>query len=362
MPTGPLSEGSRRVFQSANAHRRLGGGVLAGLAMSSLIAGSSVSGAAAAPDRALASQRLGTDPLVGVGAQPSLLGYPWAMVPDNAGKDNGALPGVTTTSSTTRTTVPVSEISDLGIPDVALEAYRTAAAYMDEADAACRIDWSLIAGVGRVESDHGQYGGRRPAADGAVQPPIVGIALDGRPGVALIRDTDGGRLDFDTTYDRAVGPMQFIPGTWSAFPDADGDGDGVADPHNLFDAALAAASYLCSGPGDLSTEAGQRSAVFRYNHSDTYVNTVLSYAQAYAAGVVPSGPPPQPAGPPPAVPEDPVTDPAHPGDPLPGNPGAPPTTTPPTTTPPTTTTRPTRPTTSAPPSATGTPDPTGTPD
>jgi len=217
------------------------------------------------------------------------------------------LPGVPTT-------VPASEVTDLGIPDVALDAYRSASASMEAADPGCRIDWSLIAGIGRVESDHGQSGGRVPAADGTVAPPILGIALDGRPGVALIRDTDAGTLDFDSTYDRAVGPMQFIPGTWAAFPDVDGDGNGRTDPHNLYDAALAAASYLCSGPGDLSEATGQRSAVYRYNHSDAYVDRVLFYAQAYAAGVKPSGPPPQPAGPPPVVPDKPVNNPANPGN------------------------------------------------
>lgn len=46
--------------------------------------------------------------------------------------------------------------------------------------------------------------------------------------------------------------MQFIPSTWSnGGPDgtgwgADGNGDGKKDPHNVFDAALAAGGYLCA--------------------------------------------------------------------------------------------------------------------
>ena len=348
-PPPSLSEEHLRELERAHTRRRAGIGVLAGLAISSLVAGSSVAGAAASSDqvRNAGSQGAGSQ-VAGAGSEPS--GYPWAMVPDNGGKGRGTLPGVTTTVPVT---VPVSTVGDLGIPEVALSAYRTAAASLSEADADCRIDWSLIAGIGRVESDHGQYGGRKPADNGSVQPPILGIALDGRPGVALIRDTDGGRLDFDTTYDRAVGPMQFIPGTWSAFPDADGDGNGVVDPHNLYDAALAAGSYLCSGPGDLSEEAGQRSAVFRYNHSDSYVNLVLFYARAYAAGVRPTDPPPQPAGPPPVVPKDPVTDPAHPPTSPPPTSSQPPQ----PTTPPSTTTSPTGTT-----GPTGTTNPTGTTD
>ncbi|MBA3280197.1 MAG: hypothetical protein H0U22_16100, partial [Geodermatophilaceae bacterium] len=301
--------------------RRAGAAILVGLAISSLMEGSSASGAAS-PERILASSRDVSVPELAAGVEPDRLGFPSVKLPDNGSLGKGTLPATPTT-----TTVPVSEVTDLGIPDVALAAYRSAMASMGRADPGCRIDWSLIAGIGRVESDHGQYGGRRPATNGTVAPPIVGIPLDGRPGVALIRDTDEGRLDFDTTYDRAVGPMQFIPGTWSAFTDADGDGDGVADPHNLYDAALAAAKYLCSGPGDLSAEPGKRSAVFRYNHSESYVDLVLSYAQAYAAGVKPSGPPPQPAGRIPTVPDDPITVPAHPIDSPPGDPSGPPTTT-----------------------------------
>ncbi|MDQ3053812.1 MAG: hypothetical protein M3R66_08305, partial [Actinomycetota bacterium] len=309
------SPGAEHQLRRAQVQRRAGAGVLLGLAIFSLVAGSAASGAAAAPERILASTGDRPDPELPAGGQAEWLGHPSSPVPANR-----------TLPEAEATPVPASEVTDLGIPTVALDAYRSAMATMDAADPGCRIDWSLIAGIGRVESDHGQYGGRHPAADGTVAPPILGIALDGRPGVALIRDTDGGRLDFDTTYDRAVGPMQFIPGTWSAFSDSDGDGNGVADPHNLYDAALAAANYLCSGPGDLSMESGQRSAVFRYNHSESYVDLVLSYAQAYAAGVKPSGPPPQPAGQLPTVPEDPITDPAHPGDPLPGDSSGEPTT------------------------------------
>lgn len=54
--------------------------------------------------------------------------------------------------------------------------------------------------------------------------------------------------------------------------------------HDIDDAALAAAVYLCSGKDDLSTEAGQRSAVYRYNHSQKYVDLVLRITRAYQDG------------------------------------------------------------------------------
>jgi len=44
---------------------------------------------------------------------------------------------------------------------------------------------------------------------------------------AVVVDSDGGALDGDARYDRATGPMQFLPGTWRSIG-ADGNGDGVA--------------------------------------------------------------------------------------------------------------------------------------
>ena len=93
------------------------------------------------------------------------------------------------------------------IPPVAMTAY-LAAAVGGPAPAGCTVPWSLLAGVGKVESDHGRIGGRVPGPDGVVTPPVLGIPLDGRPGVAAVADSDGGALDGDTTWDRAVGPMR----------------------------------------------------------------------------------------------------------------------------------------------------------
>lgn len=157
---------------------------------------------------------------------------------------------------------------------VALDAYWRAAA--SQAD--CGISWWALAAVSRVEGRHGQFRGSRVAGDGQVAPPIVGIPLDGRRGTRLIPDSDDGALDGDLIYDRAVGPMQFIPTTWARWA-ADGDGDGDADPQNLYDAAAAAAAYLCRGR-DLRTEEGLRAAFFSYNRSDSYVDTVLAHAEA----------------------------------------------------------------------------------
>jgi Transglycosylase SLT domain len=83
-----------------------------------------------------------------------------------------------------------------------------------------------------------------------------------------------------------MGPMQFLPGTWARYA-SDGDGDGVADPQNLYDATLAAARYLCSGGLNLRDQSQVLSSILRYNDSMPYAQNVLGWAAAYATGVVP---------------------------------------------------------------------------
>ena len=158
----------------------------------------------------------------------------------------------------------VSALAAGGIPATALDAYRRAAA---AANPACGITWPLLAAIGRVESNHGRFAGATLHSDGLSTPPIIGIRLDGSRSV-VVRDTDGGRLDGDPTYDHAVGPMQFIPSTWAVYR-ADGNGDGRYDPFNIYDAAAATASYLCQAGGNLRTGAGQQRAVWSYNPSTT---------------------------------------------------------------------------------------------
>ncbi|MDT0200645.1 lytic transglycosylase domain-containing protein [Nocardioides sp. AE5] len=177
----------------------------------------------------------------------------------------------------------VAAASTNGVPDAALAAYQRAATVINAADASCKLPWQLLAAIGRVESDHGRYGNNTLGKDGVSRPGIYGIPLDGTNGTQRITDTDGGQYDRDTEFDRAVGPMQFIPSTWSVVG-VDADGDGQRNPQDIDDAALAAAVYLCSGKDDLSTDSGQRAAVYRYNHSEKYVDLVLSIMKAYQSG------------------------------------------------------------------------------
>ena len=175
-----------------------------------------------------------------------------------------------------------SRVSGVDFTLVALDAYVRAA----DSQPGCGIDWWVLAGISRVEGRHGTYGGGHLEPDGDVSRDIIGIPLTGANGTAAITDSEGGALDGDAAYDRAVGPMQFIPTTWSRWRQ-DGDGDGDEDPQNMYDATAAAAAYLCFGR-NLSTEEGIRAGYFSYNHSVAYVDAVLAHAYAYRRLTIPS--------------------------------------------------------------------------
>lgn len=146
----------------------------------------------------------------------------------------------------------------------------------------CGISWNTIAGIGKVESGHGQYAGSSIAADGTVSPPIYGPPLDGGDGVQHIPDSDGGTIDGDATIDRASGPFQLIPQTWRNWH-IDGNGDGVEDPQNIEDAAMATVNYLCRVSIHMDTEEGWIAAITGFNSPASYRALVARYAVQYAA-------------------------------------------------------------------------------
>ncbi|MFI0912333.1 lytic transglycosylase domain-containing protein [Streptomyces abikoensis] len=169
-----------------------------------------------------------------------------------------------------------------GIPVTALAAYKNAEKLAAERYPGCHIPWQLVAGIGKVESEHAASYGLR--SDGTTERQILGPRLTGGQ-FAEIKDTDGGRWDGDAQYDRAVGPTQFIPSTWESYG-VDGNGDGKADPNNIFDAAAGTARYLCAGSKDLRDPADLDRAILSYNNSREYVNAVLAWMRTYQSGQV----------------------------------------------------------------------------
>ncbi|MCX4820610.1 lytic transglycosylase domain-containing protein [Streptomyces sp. NBC_01142] len=173
--------------------------------------------------------------------------------------------------------------AESGIPATVLAAYRGAETRIGRIDPGCRLPWHLLAAIGKVES--GQARGGRVDANGTTLSPILGPVLNG-VGFANIPDTDKGAYDGDTRYDRAVGPMQFIPSTWARWGQ-DANGDGRKDPHNIHDAALAAGLYLCADGRNLAVKADLDRAILSYNHSREYLRTVLAWLEFYRKGTHP---------------------------------------------------------------------------
>ena len=235
----------------------------------------------AAPEPRLAANVASATPSGTVGlipASPKPARSLRAASPDVGTPFAGALP--------VRDVAIPSVVGPLGIPEIVLAAYRNAELALAASDPNCGLSWNLLAGIGRIESGHAN-GGRTDAA-GTTVTRILGPALNGSlAGNAVIGDSDSGALDGDNTHDRAVGPMQFIPSTWRTYA-SDGNADGVADPNNVFDAALSAGKYLCSGGLDLRDAAQEVRAVLRYNNSMAYAANVISWSVAYRTGGSPA--------------------------------------------------------------------------
>ena len=119
------------------------------------------------------------------------------------------------------------------------------------------LPWQVLAAIGKVETDHGR---------------------STLPGVHSGANAAG-----------AMGPMQFLAPTWAVYG-ADGDGDGQANVYDADDAVFGAANYLCANGGGEPTRL--RDAVWNYNHSQQYVDEVLTIAAQYTSGGVLGGPPP----------------------------------------------------------------------
>lgn len=307
-----------------NAGRYVPMGV-ATLLVGVFVLGAATSSAQRQPASALAAAEV-TPAAAIVDSAPRTLGFAPPAAPATA-------TGVGVVTAGLRTLAPALPSGPLGIPGIMLRAYKLAADRVGAENPVCKLPWFLLAGIGRIESGHAGDGS--VDASGTTINPIAGPVLDGSlAGNAVITDTDRGAIDGDPVHDRAMGPMQFIPSTWAAWG-SDGNGDGRADPNNIFDATYSAGRYLCAGVSDIMSPQHRVAAVLRYNNSLEYVSNVLTWALAYATGAVPTASvlevkrPATSAAPTPGAPGAPPAPSGAPGaSPTPGAPGA----TPPTPT------------------------------
>ncbi|GHA47918.1 hypothetical protein GCM10010329_82930 [Streptomyces spiroverticillatus] len=182
------------------------------------------------------------------------------------------------------------EGSAADIPTRMLAAYKNAVSRIGSQVPACKgMRWPILAGIARIESHHAQ--GKKIAANGDVSPRILGPLLDGSgvgENTTRFKDTDNGKWDGTASGERAVGPFQFMPGTWNG-SGRDANGDGQNNPHNADDAALGAAVYLCGNGRNLGSRDQLKKALFQYNNSQTYVRDVLGWIDTYTEAARSSG-------------------------------------------------------------------------
>ena len=122
------------------------------------------------------------------------------------------------------------------------------ALYMGAAQTCPGLPWGVLAGIGKVESDHG-----RSTAPG---------------------------VHSGANYAGAEGPMQLKPATFAQYA-VDGDHDGTLNIFDPADAIYTAAAMLCANGAASGTPAGITQAIFAYDHSHAYVTNVMSWVVRY---------------------------------------------------------------------------------
>jgi len=216
------------------------------------------------------------------GALPTDLTTALPSAPPTIGGTFGPTPAVVQRPADVLKTWAAQMSPRVGVPQIALEAYGYAELVLGRTNPTCGLKWTTLAAIGKVESDHGSANNSTLLADGRTLPTILGAPLNGAGGTMQIRDTDQGTLDGDRTWDRAVGPMQFIPSTWEGQA-VDADNDGMRDPSDIDDAALAAANYLCRGGRNLTDIGDWWAAILTYNDVQPYAQDVYRTANEYGS-------------------------------------------------------------------------------
>ena len=170
-----------------------------------------------------------------------------------------------------------------GIPERVLAAYAGGAVRLALTWPECGVTWNTLAGIGWIESHHGELYGAVIKPDGFMSEPIYGQPLVGN-GTMNIPDFDDGNFDGDPLHDRAVGPMQIIPQTWAAWH-VDGNGDGDPNGQQIDDSVVSAANYLCFSSDTMTTAEGWTKSLWSYNQLDSYADDVRAMANEYAAAI-----------------------------------------------------------------------------
>jgi hypothetical protein len=278
---GRLGRGLRTAGSSVAAwrHRPYSRAALPAILIFSLVGTSALAGVYVVPALPVTVHRTFSliDPAAGPAPDSDLPGLDPGAATGTPGSPPPGTDGKATPAALAAWARPLA--TRLGIPLPAMQAYGYAEMVTATTSPGCQLRWTTLAGIGKIESAHGEH--RAPLGpDGAALPPIIGLPLDGQGDRMKIADTDGGQLDLDRTWDHAVGPMQFIPSTWTKYG-MDADGNGVADINNINDAALAAARYLCADNRNLSVAGDWWEAIMSYNAVQAYVRDVFNAANDY---------------------------------------------------------------------------------
>ncbi|MFI6229781.1 lytic murein transglycosylase [Micromonospora echinospora] len=259
---------------------------LSGVFLLALVSATAAAGALLVPATAPAPRPVaGSDGPDASGGPTTVPTIPGGAVPPGTPLPGAVTPGGVAPLPTGR---PADALADwarvtgekVGVPQVAMQAYGYAELVLAQTTPNCALSWTTLAAIGHVESGHGSANGAKLLPDGQALPEIIGLPLDGNGNRMRILDTDRGRLDRDLVYDRAVGPMQFIPTTWEEIG-ADADNDGVKNPHDLDDAALAAGNYLCKGGRKMTVPGDWWGAILSYNDVRQYAQDVFDKANEY---------------------------------------------------------------------------------
>jgi len=199
----------------------------------------------------------------------------------------------TTLTDASVRTVPLVTVADeawvadtaekTGIPARALAAYAGGAVRLALTWPECGVTWNTLAGIGWVESHHGELFGDVIKEDGFMSAPIFGPPLVG-DGTMNIPDFDDGNFDGSADFDRAVGPMQIIPQTWAAW-NVDGNADGDPNGQQIDDSVVSSANYLCYSSATMTTADGWKQGLWSYNQLDSYADDVRAKANEYAAAI-----------------------------------------------------------------------------